>query len=494
MVSTLLSHGWKKFTRSASLSKDVATKVLVGIFGFIMAVYAIGLGFALEVIITKVLKQTDSIFFLNGILLYYFGFEFIMRYMMQNMPVMDIQPYLHLPMKKSKMIHYLLVRSFIHVLNFLPLFIFSPFAFSVIAPTHGIGTAWAWILTVWFCSLVLHFLVLLFKKKLDDNIYGILTLLSLIVLFGAADYYQWFHLSSVSAFLFGSILTQPIALLIPFLIVTILYYANFRFFIQGTYPEEMAFQKSTGFNKSGDVGFLKNFGMIGEMINVEVKLILRNKRPRNILYLSAFFLLYGLIFYTNDKYMGDDFSGILLFVGIFITGIFMINYGQLLLSWQGGHYDFTLTRPVSMRQYVESKYWLLTSVTIVCFVLTTPYVYFGWQILLMQFAMTLFNMGVNVFVILNLSMWDPKKVNLQKGVTFNYEGVGAAQWVMSIPILLGPYLFYLPFSIAGYSTLGMLAVGLAGVIGITLRNQLIEMTTKRLMDRKYKIAAGFRKD
>jgi hypothetical protein len=65
---------------------------------------------------------------------------------------------------------------------------------------------------------------------------------------------------------------------------------------------------------------------------------------------------------------------------------------------------------------------------------------------------------------------------------------------MSIPILLGPYLFYLPFSIAGYPTLGILAVGLAGVIGITLRNQLIEMTTKRLMDRKYKIAAGFRKD
>jgi hypothetical protein len=494
MVAVLLSHGWKKFTRSVSFAKDVATKVFVGIFGFIIVLYSVGLGFALEIIITKVLKQTDSILFLNGILLYYFGFEFIMRYMMQNMPVMDIQPYLHLPMKKSKMIHYLLVRSLVHVLNFLPWLIFTPFAFSVIAPEHGVGAAWSWLLTVWFCSLMLHFLVLLFKKKLDDNIYGILTLLSLIVLFGAADYYQWFQLSWVSASLFGSVFSQPILFVMPVLVIVGLYYANFKFFVHGTYPEEMAFQKSSGFNKSGDVGFLKNFGLIGEMINVEIKLILRNKRPRNILYLSAFFLLYGLIFYTNDKYMGDDFSGILLFVGIFITGIFMINYGQLLLSWQGGHYDFTLTRPVSMRQYVESKYWLLSAVVIICFVLSTPYVYFGWQILMMQFAMTLFNMGINVFVILNLSMWDPKKVDLQKGVTFNYEGVGAAQWVMSIPILLGPYLFYLPFSLAGYPTLGIIAVGLAGVIGITLRNQLIGMTTKRLMDRKYKIAAGFRKD
>lgn len=493
MVNVLLSHGWKKFTRSTSFTKDVTTKVFVGIFGFIMAAYAIGLGFALELIITKVLKQTDSIVFLNGILLYYFGFEFVMRYMMQNMPVMDIQPYLHLPMKKARMIHYLLVRSFIHMLNFLPWLIFAPFAFSVIGPAYGANVAVAWMLTVWLSSIVLHFLVLLFKKKLDDNIYGILTLIALILFFGAADYYQWFRLSSISAALFGSVFTKPVLAAVPLVAIAGLYFANFRFFIQGAYPEEMTFQKSSGFNKSGDVGFLKNFGLIGEMINVEVKLILRNKRPRNILYLSAFFLLYGLIFYNNPKYM-TEMSGILLFVGIFITGIFMINYGQMLFSWQGGHYDFALTRPLSMRQYVESKYWLLSVVTMVCFVLSTPYVYFGWKILAIHFAMMLFNMGINVFVILNLSMWDPKKVDLQKGTTFNYEGVGAAQWIMSIPILLGPYIFYLPFSIAGYPEFGILAVGLAGVIGIILRSQLIDLTTKRLMDRKYKIAAGFRKD
>jgi hypothetical protein len=493
MVNVLLSHGWKKFTRSVSFTRNVATTVLVGIFGLMMVVYALGLGFALEVLIVKVLKQTDSISFLNSILLYYFGFEFIMRYMMQNMPVMDIQPYLHLPMKKSKMIHYLLMRSLAHVLNFLPLLIFTPFALKVIGSAYGYPVAWAWLISIWVCSLILHFLIMLFKKKLDDNIYGIVILLSVILLFGAADYFQWFKLSAVSLFLFSGLLQQPGLILLPMIVMIGLYFLNFRFFLQGTYPEEMAFQKNSTFNKSGDVSFLKNFGLIGEMINVEVKLILRNKRPRNILYLSAFFLLYGLIFYNNDKYM-QEMSGILLFVGIFITGIFMINYGQLLFSWQGGHYDFTLTRPVSMRQYVESKYWLLSVITMICFVLSTPYVYFGWKILLIHLAMMLFNLGINVFVILNLSMWDPKKVDLQKGVTFNYEGVGAAQWIMSIPILLGPYLFYLPFSFAGYPTLGIIAVGLAGIIGITLRNTLIEMTTRRLMNRKYKIAAGFRKD
>lgn len=493
MVTTLLAHGWKKFTRSVSFRKDVATKVLAGVVGLMLAVYAIGLGFVLEPIIVKGLDQADPINFLNSLLLYYFGFEFVMRYMMQNMPVMDIQPYLHLPMKRSGMVNYLLVRSLIHVLNFLPIFIFAPFAIKVIGGAHGIGIGLTWLVMVWLSSLVLHFLVVLFKKKLDDNVFGILTLVLLISFFGAADYFQWFKLSVVSASIFSSVLNRPESVLMFIAACGLLYFANFRFFLQAMYPEEFAFKKKSASGAGRDVDFLKNFGFIGEMINIELKLILRNKRPKNILYLSAFFLLYGLIFYNNDKYM-TEMSGILLFVGIFITGIFMINYGQMLFSWQGSHYDFALTRPLSMRQYVESKYWLLASATIISFVLSTPYVYFGWKILLIHFAMMLFNLGINVFVILNLAMWDPKKVDLQKGATFNYEGVGAAQWIMSIPILLGPYIFYMPFSIAGYPVSGILAVGFAGIIGIVFRDRLIDMTTKRLIDRKYKIAAGFRKD
>lgn len=493
MVNLLLSHSWKRFTRSISFSKDAATLIFTGILGLMMFVYALALGLTLDIIIIKGLKQSDAIGFLNRLLLYFFGFEFIMRYMMQNLPVLDVQPYLHLPMKKSKLVHFLLVRSAVHLLNLMPLILFIPFALKVVASDYSPATAWLWALTLWICSMVLHYLVVLFKKALDDNIFGILTLLGIIVLLGASDYYGWFKLSDVSAAIFNSFLNQPVLALVPLLLLGLVYFLCYNFFRQAMYPEEISYQRTNATGVTQDLSFLKNFGLIGEMINVEVKLILRNKRPKNILYLSAFFLLYGLIFYTNKKYM-EDMPGILLFVGIFITGIFMINYGQLLFSWQGGHYDFTLTRPVSMRQYVESKYWLLTCVTIVCFVLSTPYLYFGWKILFIHLAMTLFNMGINVFVILNLAMWDPKKVDLKKGVTFNYEGVGAAQWIMSIPILLGPYIFFLPFSFMGQPELGIAAVGLAGVVGIIFRGKLIDLTTRRLAERKYKIAAGFRKD
>lgn len=493
MITLLLSHGWKKFTRSMSFSKDVATKIFTSIFGLMMLIYTLGLGFGLEVIIVKALKQSDSIHFLNSVLLYYFGFEFVMRYLLQNLPVLDIQPYLHLPIKKSGMMHFLLIRSLFHLMNFMVLLLFAPFAFQVIGPAYGNGIAWVWLLSLWGLSFCMHFLILLFKKKLDDNIWGILVLIVVILFFGAADYFQWFKLSLVSAAIFHSIIANPAIIAVPFIFIFGLYSLNFTFFLKSTYPEEFSLKRNVSLNYRQDFSFLKNFGLVGEMINVEIKLILRNKRTRNILFLSAFFLLYGLIFYGNEKYQ-NEMPGILLFVGIFVTGIFMINYGQLLFSWQGGHYDFILTRPVSIRQYVESKYWLLSFVTVICFILSVPYVYFGWQILLMHLAMMLFNLGINVFVILNIAMWSPQKVDLKKSAAFNYEGVGAAQWLMSIPILLGPYLFYTPFSLFGYPDLGIVAVGVAGFTGFVMRNKMLTLTTERLMRRKYSIAEGFRKD
>ena len=95
---------------------------------------------------------------------------------------------------------------------------------------------------------------------------------------------------------------------------------------------------------------------------------------------------------------------------------------------------------------------------------------------------------------MNMAMWGPQKIDLTKGSTFNYEGVGAAQWIMAIPIMLAPYVIYLPFKLMFSTQAGLLAVGVAGLIGIALRPYLITLTTKRFTNKKYEIAAGFRKE
>ncbi len=494
MVFTiLLSHGWKKLSRSISFEKDLAITLVLGLVVLMFVFYALAMGFALNGIITKSLHQADSIAFLTGILIYYFFSEFLMRYFMQGLPALDVQPYLHLPISRSAIVHYMLVKSLAHVMNAFVVLLFAPFALTVVASRHGTVTAWSWLLALWLLSLYLHYAVILFKKKLDDSTWGILLLVGIISLFMASDYYGWFKLSGVSSLIFSAALTGPYFLVLVLIALAALYWVQFHFFLSALYPEELSSKRESMFSGHQNLAFLKRFGSTGEWINLEIKLILRNKRPRTILFLSAFFLLYGMIFYPQERYREEQ-SWILFFVGIFTTGIFTINYGQFLFSWQGGHFDFITTRPVSLRDYIESKYWMLGSVIAVCFLLGIPYVYFGWKILFINTAMALYNIGVNTIVIMNMAMWKPKKIDLTKGATFNYEGVGAAQWLMGFPLLLGPYLLYLPFGLTGHPTLGVIAIAMLGVLGIVLRPYLLDLTAGRLRKLKYAIAAGFRKE
>ena len=69
----------------------------------------------------------------------------------------------------------------------------------------------------------------------------------------------------------------------------------------------------------------------------------------------------------------------------------------------------------------------------------------------------------------------------------NYQGTGAAQWLMGIPLLAGPYLFYVPFNMLFGHFAGLGAVAFAGIIGFTLRDYFFNLIIKKLKKIKYKL-------
>lgn len=93
---------------------------------------------------------------------------------------------------------------------------------------------------------------------------------------------------------------------------------------------------------------------------------------------------------------------------------------------------------------------------------------------------------------MRLAMIGPKKIDLNKGAAFNYEGVGAAQFLILIPIMLLPYAFYGPFLAIGKGDLGLVVLGLVGLIGFLLREKSITYLTNTLTNNRHQIAAGFR--
>ena len=489
-ASIFLTLIGKRFFRSPSFGKDITIQVILGVIAFAVVVYFLVLGFLLEKVIVDALKQDNAVGFLNRLLIYYFFGEFITRYFIQSLPTLDIQPLLHLPIKRNRIVNFFLGISFIQVTNIFVLLLFTHFAFSAVARGYGITQAWLWLLSLWIISLVLHYIVVLLKLSSNKIGWTILFIIAFCALVAGADYFAWIELSLVSEKLFNSILQGYTAAGLLLATLIILHVVTGRAIIRRFYRQEPK-TKGTQFYYATDFSFLQNFGQAGTWLKIELKMILRNKRTREVFFMSTMFLVQELFLCLT---MTETDYGVFLFMGIVCTGLFVANYGQYTFSWQGDHFDFTLAQPTSLRSYVEAKCWLLAFMTVLWFIFSVPLAYFGWEILLINLASMLYNIGVNMFVIMNMAMLYTTKMSLKKGGAFNYEGAGASQWLMGIPFLFGPIVIYASFNAMGYKELGIAAVGVVGVIGMLLYKKLVDLTYKRFLHRRYTIADSFRKE
>jgi hypothetical protein len=235
--------------------------------------------------------------------------------------------------------------------------------------------------------------------------------------------------------------------------------------------------------------------LAGAIADLELKLALRHRRGKRALILSLLFLGYGLIFYTDQTFdvkQGLPFISIL--IGIFITGIFILQYGQFFLSWNSSYFDFYLDRNQGIRALVRGKYLLLFGVSLAMYILSIPYVYFGWSILIVHTATFLFNIGINIHIIVYMALWKPKPMDLSKRGMLNYEGVGAAQFLMAIPMLALPFLIYLPLAYFVSDLAGLLALGLVGLAGLLFCNQIIDLQVQTILKNRYTISSSFRQE
>lgn len=494
MFFTLIRLQFLKSLRSTSFAKSLMANLLLGFLVLLLLSYVLAAGIFLKNILEQFSEGKDLIGFLNSYLIYFFLMEFMYRYFLQTLPVVELESLLHLPIGKRRIIHMLLIRSFISPLSIIALLLFLPFGVQDVQAAHGADGLVTWLGSILLISWTTHWFMLWFKQRFEDSLIGLVVVFAVVLLGAGSSYMGWFNLGELFQPVFDFSLESPIPLLVLVGAVMGAYFLCFRYYVSNAYLEDLAEEENVRFvNQS--FGFLSRFGLAGEMANVEWKLIIRHKKSRTFLMLSAFFLLYGMIFYDNPAYKSEDgFSFIFIFVGVFITGIFMIQYGQLFLSWNSSNFDFYLGKKGGIEGLVKGKYLLFIGISVICFLASVPYAYFGWHFLLIHLATFLFNIGVLVHVIIYLALWKPKPMDLNKGAMFNYEGVGAAQFLIVIPMMLGPYLIFVPFSILFNDYAGLLALGVIGILGIISFKRLAQINIQRILSNRYEISSSFRQE
>jgi hypothetical protein len=483
-----------KSMRSTAFAKSALVAIFLAFLAVVLLAYVLLLGLVLKQVIEKGFESTDAYATLSGVLIYFFLFEFMYRYFVQKLPVIELERFLHLPIKKSTIIHFLLGRSFVSPMTLIAPLLFTPFALMEVAPRFGNMAAWSWLLCILFTSWSLHWLMLWFKQKFEDGFTGIGVVFLVLLLGSASTYFGWFNLGEIMRPVFNWSLTSVVPVIVMFLVFLGLHRLAYTYYYQNAYLEDLTEDEDVRFVNQ-EFGIFNRFGLAGELANLEWKLIIRHKKSRTYLMLAGFFLLYGLIFYANPQYSTEEgFSHMFIFVGSFITGIFMLQYGQLFLSWNSANFDFFLQKRDGIEALIKGKYLLFIATSCLCFILSVPYVFFGWDILLIHIATFLFNMGVIMHMVIYLALWKPKPMDLNKGAMFNYEGVGIAQFLMVIPMFLAPYVIYLPIALLVNQYVGLLALGILGVVGILAFPYLSNLPVQKVLQNRYEISSSFRQE
>jgi hypothetical protein len=489
MLLEFIKLRFRETTRSSIWQKNIAVNIVLALLLLYLMACFLMVGFFLDRALGGMFPGSDPVEVFNRVLLYYFGLELLVRFFMQSTPAMSITPLMHLPVRRSFLMHFLLARSIVHPGNYISFLIFLPFAARAVSTLYSGAAACWWLLALLLMVvMVIHINIYIKRQLVVKPVVTLacgLAYAALLVL----DYFHLLPVSVLSSGLFGAVLANPLWILVPAALVAGVYLLNYRFLLRHSYPEEIDRAARKKQIATQGLGFMSRFGQIGELMGVELKLMLRHKRTKTALYLAPFMLLYGLIFYKHPQFNSTMW---MIFAGIFVSGFMMLNYGQYIVAWEGKFFDGILTRKGSYSDYIQAKYYLLASFCMISYVLTIPYVYLGTEILWINTACALFNIGVSTYIMLWFAQYNRKRIDLSQGSAMNWQGVGASQFIAMLPALLLPMLIASIFEWVGLGAWGTGALALLGATGMLCNKWIIRAICKRFAQAKYALAEGYR--
>jgi hypothetical protein len=491
MIKNFINFEWKQFFRSSYWQKSIGLNILMVFLALYFMLTFLALGISLFPILDEQFPDSDPLIILNGFLFYWFLTDLLMRFFLQKLPVMNIKPLLVLPIKRSQILHYVLGKSAVSFFNFLPLFAVVPFGIMLIIEDYGTTTALVWMVLMVVFTLIINFLNIIIESRSAETELLFLPVVLIASGLFALNYFEIVSFSTLLANGINAIDANPILILIPLAILGVVYYLNYTFLMKKLYVDG-SLKAKTQTASTSDLTWTRRFGTIAPFLQLDLKLLWRNKRPRSSIFILIIGLAYGLFFYPNPVYQGLEW--LYVFVGIFVTGIFIINFGQFIPAWDSGYYKLLMSQNIKYKEYLNSKYTLMVMSSIIMFVLSIPYVYFGWKILLVHFAAMVYNVGVNTYIILLAGSFNRKKIDLTQRAAFNYQGTGAVQWLVGFPLLFVPVgFFFAPYKFIGFEA-GVATLIILGAIGIVFHQKLMRFIVTKYLNSKYKMISAFEQE
>lgn len=487
MLATLFRLELKSIFRAPTWRQNLWMRIFIVFAILYFALIFLSLGVGAYFIIEK-LELGEPFAVINRYLLYYLGFDIVFRYMLQPMPVTDVQPLLYQPLPKKLVVHFSLLKTFYSFFNWSHLLFLIPMTIVLISKGNETATTLLWALGVYVLLLANNFLNIIINQKTAVFI-GVA---SLVVGTGALQYFELFDFTLVTQPLFLSLYDSVWPVAIAVAIAAASYYYAFAHF-RGLMYLDTGLAKKTEKTIAIDQKYFDRFGKLGLLLKNDVALILRNKRARMAVFAGFFFIFYGLLFFTGAI---EAYDGIYwrVFAGIFVTGGFLFSFGQYVPSWDSSYYSLLMTQNLTYVEYLKSKYSLIQVFTAVTTLLSSWYIIFGWDIFSYVLIGALYNMSVNAAIVLWGGAYVRTKIDLTSSKkafgdknAFNYKSL-----LLTLPKIALPVgLFALVDYLAG-TTAAKWSIVVISLIGLTLKPWVFKRVITIYKKEKYQTLKAYR--
>lgn len=430
---------------------------------------------------------------MNAGFIFVMALDFLIRYPFQKTPTQEVKPYLLLPVKRNKLIDFLLIRSGLSSFNLIWLFFFVPFAILTITRFYGFSGVLSYCFGIWLLMIFNNYWFLLCRTLINERIWWIILPILVYALIGVGLFVPDesplfdFSVNLGEGFIHTDLLTYSGVLIC----VLIMWLINRKVMKGLIYNELNKVEDSTvQVKKVSEYKFLDRYGEIGEYMRLELKMLLRNKITKaSLRTVTILVIIFSLLLSFTDVYDG---SGMKKFILIYNFVIFGILFLSPLMSYEGNYIDGLMSRKESIYSLLRAKYILYASAIIIPFLLMIPAMVMGKLSLHSCIAWGIFTAGCIYFGLFQVAVYNTATTNLNMKMTNrNNMGTGMQNLIsfaaLGIPLLLGtllPLMF-------GESTANWILI-VIGLGFITTSNRWLMNIYQRFMKRRYKNMEGFR--
>jgi hypothetical protein len=488
MFYKLFNHSIKNIIRGITFDVNFVLRIIT-FLSFIYVCFAVFyLGLNYESIFRIYRPNMNPIDSFNSILIYLFLIGMLLLYFFQKRSTGDIIPYLHLPIRRAKVISYILVLTLFNFFNLGVILFIVPLSVRSILPAYGIQNFIFYLTGILLILISISYFVLFLRILINLISLFVLIPLGIVFIVSLSKIVLQVSFETISKAVFHSLLNGNIYfILLIFCSIIVLITANFLLLKDTIYSINSSEMGPFRTSKRFKATFFNSNIILYALL--EIKLVTRNKRVRGFFIIAIVFIF--LFYYTLQNKQNGIYISYIMY--IILSGIFGYIFSQYMFSWESSYFDFISSTKFDLLKYLQAKYIIYVSFGLLVFIFFLPLIIQKKIDLHLFLTALLYNSCIGYFILFYMATFNRSRIELNSKIFFNLQGYNGTQMIALFVIIFLPCLILLLLTVVLNVTQSLLIINLLSIFSLIFQKQWFKSILKQLLNRKFINLEGYRK-